>query len=111
MRKIIGLFNFSTTFIRFVGNPNRLDLVFKLVDNLDDDAPAMHTMLARPAVARFLAERSPALRFELGALRALPEGSLGRAFAAFLDQRGLDPAGLYYHDDAGDSDVERFKLH
>ena len=111
MRKILGLFHFSTTFLRFIGDPNRLDLVFKLIETFDPDAPAMRTMLARPEVARFLAERRPPLRFELAALRALPEGSLGRAFAAFLDQRGLDPAGLYHSDDSGTADHERFKLH
>jgi len=111
MRKILGLFNFGTTYLRFVRDPNRLDLVFKLLDGLDRDAPAAHAMLARPGVAEFLAGRSPALRFELAALRALPEGCLGRAFAAFLDQRGLDPAGLYHSDDAGVSDFDRFRLH
>ncbi len=111
MRKILGLFRFGTTYLRFVRDPNRLDLVFKLVDSLDHDAPALHAMLARPAVAGFLAGQSPALRFEVTALRAMPEGSLGRAFASFLDQRGLDPSGLYHSDDAGSSDLERFKLH
>ena len=111
MRKILGLFTFGTTYIRFVRDPNRLDLVFKLIDNLDRDAPAMHTMLAKPAVASFLAGQSPPLRFELGALRALPEGSLGRAFAVFLDQRGLDPTGLYHSDDVAVTDFDRFKLH
>lgn len=111
MRKLIGLFHFGSTFIRFVRDPDRLDLVFKLADHLDRDAPALRAMLARPGVAEFLAGRAPALRFELPALRALPEGSLGRAFAAFLDQRGLDPGGLYHSDEAGTSDFDRFKLH
>ncbi len=111
MRKILGLFHFSSTFIRFVRNPDRLDLVFKLVDNLDPDAPAAKAMFSRPDVAAFLAQRHPALRFELASLRAMPEGSLGRHFAAFLDQRGLDPAGLYHSDDDAPSDRDRFKLH
>lgn len=111
MRKILGLLRFSRTFIGLVRDTNRLDLVFKLVDNLDPDAPAAKAMFSRPDVAAFLAQPHAALRFELAALRAMPEGSLGRHFAAFLDQRGLDPAGLYYSDDGVQLDRERFKLH
>ncbi|MBA3545002.1 MAG: hypothetical protein H0T76_00815 [Nannocystis sp.] len=111
MRKILGLFTFGSSYLRFVRDPNRLDLVFKLIDSLDSDAPAMHNMLARPAVAGFLAGPASPLRFEILTLRALPEGSLGRAFAAFLDQRGLDPTGLYHSDDGALTDFDRFRLH
>lgn len=111
MRKILGLFHFTRTFIGLARDPDRLDLVFKLVDSLDPDAPAARVMFGRPDVAAFLAQPHPALRFEIQALRALPEGSLGRHFAAFLDQRGLDPSGLYFSDDGVQSDRERFKLH
>lgn len=111
MRKLIGLFHLGSTYLRFIRDPNRLDLVFKLVDHLDTEAPAARAMMARPEVAAFLAGRAPALRFDLPTLRALPEGSLGRAFAAFLDQRGLDPGGLYHSAEGGSSDFDRFKLH
>lgn len=111
MRKILALYRFTSTFIGLARDTNRLDLVFKLVDSLDPDAPAAKVMFARPEVAAFLAGEHPALRFELAALRAMPEGSLGRHFAAFLDQRGLDPAGLYHSDDGVVADRERFKLH
>jgi ubiquinone biosynthesis protein COQ4 len=111
MRKILGLFHFSSSFIRFIGNPNRLDLVFKLVDNLDPDAPAAKVLFSRPDVAPFLAQPGAPLRFDLPTLRAMPEGSLGRHFAAFLDQRGLDPAGLYHSGDEATTDHDRFKLH
>lgn len=112
MQNLLRLFRFGTTFVRLVGDTDRLDLVFALVDSLDPDAPALKAMLARPEVAAFVARREPPLRFTLPALRARPEGSLGRAFAQFLDQRGLDPAGLYHSKaDATDTDELRFKLH
>lgn len=111
MRKILGLFQFTRTFIGLARDPDRLDLVFKLVDNLDPDAPAARAMFTRPEVAAFLAQRRPVLRFEITTLRAMPEGSLGRHFAAFLDQRGLDPTGLYHSDDDAQAEHIRFKLH
>lgn len=117
MKKIVNLVRFGSTYIRLVRDTGRLDLVFALADSLVADAdkqtasPALKSMLARPAVAEFLRRREPAFAVTLADLRARPEGSLGRAFAAFLDQRGLDPTGLYHSGVAGDSDVHRFKLH
>ena len=112
MQKFLRLLRFGSTFVRLVRDTDRLDLVFALVDSLDPEAPALQAMLARPEVAASLARREPTLRFELTRLRAMPEGSLGRAFAAFLDQRGLDPTGLYHSSpEAADIDAERFKLH
>ncbi len=115
MRKFISLLRFSSTYVRLVRDTGRLDLVFALADALTDPkemSPTLQAMLARPGVAEFLANPTPPLRADLATLRAMPEGSLGRAFAAFLDQRGLDPTGLY-HSDEGDqgSEVQRFKLH
>ena len=116
MKKIVSLFRFGSTYVRLVRDPNRLDLVFALADSLVDDAgkdtsPALQAMLARPAVTAFLRRREPTFAVDLADLRARPEGSLGRAFAAFLDQRGLDPTGLYHSGPGRDSDVHRFKLH
>lgn len=115
MRKFINLLRFGSTYIRLVRDTGRLDLVFALADSLADPkvkSPALVAMLSRPGVAEYLADPLPPLRVDLPTLRALPEGSLGRAFAAFLDQRGLDPTGLYHSDlDDGGSEVQRFKLH
>lgn len=115
MRKIVNLLRFASTYVRLVRDTGRLDLVFALADALADPremSPALVAMLSRPGVAEYLANPWPPLRADLATLRAMPEGSLGRAFAAFLDQRGLDPTGLYHSDVADDgSEVQRFKLH
>jgi len=112
MRKIVNLLRFSSTYLRLVRDTGRLDLVFALADSLTDNpSPGLQKMLAQPAVRAYLASDIKPLRVELPVLRRMPEGSLGRAFAAFLDQRGLDPTGLYHSGDAGTSDAARFKLH
>ncbi len=115
MRKVVNLLRFASTYVRLVRDTGRLDLVFALADALVDPkvkSPVLEAMFSRPGVAEYLADPLPPLRADLATLRALPEGSLGRAFAAFLDQRGLDPTGLYHSDvDDQGSDVQRFKLH
>lgn len=112
MRKIVHLLRFASTYVRLVRDPGRLDLVFALADRLtDSDSPGLAQMLALPPVKAYLASGIAPLVVELPALRRLPEGSLGRAFAAFLDQRGLDPAGLYHSATAAASDAQRLKLH
>ena len=112
MRKIVHLLRFGSTYLRLVRDTGRLDLVFALADSLTDGpSPALTRMLAQPAVRTYLASDIKPLRVELPVLRRMPEGSLGRAFAAFLDQRGLDPTGLYHSEAEASSDAARFKLH
>jgi ubiquinone biosynthesis protein COQ4 len=110
MHSPVKMLRFAVNFVRLVRDPNRVDLVLKIADGTADPE-AMRTILARPAVAEFLARRPPPLRVSLPALRALPAGSLGRAFAAFLDDRGFDPTGLYHSGEADADDIDRFKVH
>src|SRR5262249_44288573 len=110
--RFIHMFRFGSTFLRLVRDPTRVDLVFDLADALPTDPEYVRPMLEQPAVVAFLARRTPPLRVSLPALRALPEGTLGRAFAAFLDQRGFDPTGLYHSsDDTQNDNFNRFKIH
>lgn len=115
MRKIVNMFRFASTYVRLVRDTSRLDLVFALADSLVDPkvkSPALVEMLAKPGVSEYLADPWPPLQADLASLRAMPEGSLGRAFAAFLDQRGLDPTGVYHSDLERDgTEVQRYKLH
>lgn len=110
MPNLVSMFRFATTYVRLVRSTDRLDLVFKLADSFDD-SPALQAMLARPEVRAYLARPQAPLQLDLKALRAMPAGSLGRAFAAFLDQRGLDPAGLYHSAVDATTDAGRLKLH
>ncbi|MCY1058956.1 Coq4 family protein [Nannocystis sp. SCPEA4] len=95
MRKIVGLIRFASTYVRLVRDTDRLDLVFALADSFDE-SPGLQRMLASPEVKQYLARPLPPLTLRLEDLRAMPEGSLGREFAAFLDQRKLDPTGVYH---------------
>ena len=110
MRKIVGLFRFASTYVRLVRDTDRLDLVFALADSFDE-SPGLRRMVGRPEVKAYLARPLPPLTLKLEELRALPEGSLGREFARFLDQRKLDPAGVYHSAVDTSGDAALMKLH
>jgi ubiquinone biosynthesis protein Coq4 len=82
---------------RLLKDPTRLDEVFKI----DDAIPGQRAILARivaemrahPGAAAALAAR-PRLTVDLPTLRALPDGTFGRAVARFLDENGLDPRSI-----------------
>ena len=82
--------------LRLVRDPNRLDEVIAMADELGD-SPALDTIVAHleqlPHGPAALADR-PRVDIDLPRLRALPDGSFGREAAHFLDARRLDPADL-----------------
>jgi ubiquinone biosynthesis protein COQ4 len=81
-----------------LSNPDDLPQVFTLIDALSGTAP--HRLLfkfrrspegaallhEKPDIARVLADRE--------GLRALPEGSLGRTYLAFVESEGITPEGI-----------------
>ncbi len=81
-----------------IADPERTDQVFEIIDALSGASfeRSFRRFRAHPGGARLLAER-PSLLAALSdraALRALPEGSFGRAYAEFMDGAQLDPQGL-----------------
>ena len=79
-------------------DPDDLPQVFTLVDSLSGFSP--HRMLfgfrRTPSGARLLRDRPdivPTLIDRAG-LSALPEGSLGRAYLAFVEREGITPEGI-----------------
>ena len=82
--------------LRLVRDPNRLDEVIAMADDLGE-SPAFEAIVrhleAMPAGRAAMAER-PRVDLDLPRLRQLPDGSFGRETARFLDARGLDPADL-----------------
>lgn len=86
----------ARAFVRIARNPSRLDEVFNLSDGLTDPevlgAMADHVR-ATPEGAAALAER-PQVHLDLAALRALPEGTLGRTYAELMIANGLDPKDI-----------------
>lgn len=81
-----------------IADPERTDQVFEIIRALSGNAfeHAWQRFSAHPDGQRLLAER-PSLLATLSdraALRALPPGSFGRVYAAFMDAAQLDAAGL-----------------
>jgi ubiquinone biosynthesis protein Coq4 len=83
--------------VQLLRDPSRLDAVFDIDAAIPDQAATYARIVAamrtHPHVAEALAQR-PRIRVDPSALRSLPEGTLGRAMARFLDERGLDPGAL-----------------
>lgn len=110
MNNPLHVLRFAVNFVRLVRDPRRVDLVLQLADQTANPE-GLRAFLQRPVVVDFLARRPAPLRVSLTEMRAMPEGSLGRAYAGFLDSRGFDLDGLY-HSDAGDgSDIAAVKVH
>jgi ubiquinone biosynthesis protein Coq4 len=83
-------------FVVLARDPRRLDVVFSLRESLDDPAamaPILSRLRAMPGPAAALRAR-PRLTLDLPTLRRLPEGTVGRAYARFMDDQGLDPASI-----------------
>lgn len=79
-----------------VRDPNQLQKVFDVADAMASPKllqPMIDTLSRDAEGARAFAEK-PRLRIDLAELRALPEGTLGRAFAEHMIANGLDPAAL-----------------
>lgn len=82
---------------RLVKNPARLEEVFRIVDAIE--SPELARQFERdfaddPKMQQALRDRPRIGAIEIAELEAMPEGSLGRAFAGFLTGNGLDPEDL-----------------
>ena len=91
--KLRSLVKLVRATVRLVRDPNRLDEVIDLADDISDtsafDAILDHVR-RQPDGPVALAARAR-IRLDLPRLRALPPGTFGHAAARFLDERGLDP--------------------
>jgi ubiquinone biosynthesis protein COQ4 len=97
MTNPITVLRLGVSLVRLVRDPNRLNEVFSLADALaaPEQMRVITGVLAQdPAGARALRERQRIGRVDLAALRALPEGTFGRAFADHMIANNLDPAAL-----------------
>ncbi len=86
-------------------NPDDLPQVFTLIESMSGTAPhrlifgfkrtpaGRRILREQPDIARLLADRE--------ALRALPEGSLGRAYLAFVESEGISAEGIREASDLG----------
>jgi len=96
MRNVIQRLKGISSFVNLVRDPNRLGQVFQLSDAAVDPAVmrAMADHVSRTEVGRKALAERPRLKIDLAALRALPAGTLGRAFAEHMIENGLDPAAI-----------------
>jgi hypothetical protein len=90
--------------LRLLRDPSRLDAVFQIDDAIPDHdavlARIVESMRAHPGPAEALVRRAR-LDVDLPALRAMADGTFGRAVARFLDDNGLDPRSIPTLDDGG----------
>jgi ubiquinone biosynthesis protein Coq4 len=81
--------------IRLFFDPSKLDMVFTMDRDLDEDAMAERIAdLRSHDVQRAALDARRRLDVDLDRLRALPEGTLGRSYAEFLAENGLDPKDI-----------------
>jgi ubiquinone biosynthesis protein COQ4 len=115
LRKLIGSVRFMRAFNRLIEDPSRLDVVFELGRNALHGS-TLPPELARPEVVAYVRASVPPrpLDVDLEALRGLPKGTLGRAFADWLTAQGFKPGELMEYDrrhSQGDSEIERYRTH
>ncbi|MCA9675873.1 MAG: hypothetical protein H6709_08910 [Kofleriaceae bacterium] len=100
MRSPLLYVKLARSFVRLVRDPDRLDEVFVIADGLQgtEAVDAMIDHARRdPQGSRALDDR-PRVAIDLPRLRAMPDGTLGRETARFLDDRGLDPTDIPQRD-------------
>jgi ubiquinone biosynthesis protein Coq4 len=113
MSKLFDGARFLIAYARLVRNVDNLDIVFNLINEIVDrgDDEKLAPMLALPSVQAMLARHDAPLVLDLVALRELPEGTLGRTFAEFIDSRGFSIEDLYRHDPREQTEARRLQIH
>jgi len=89
-------------FFRLVRDPGELDRVFQIRDSANDPkmTRAVYERIAEePAAKLALAKRTRLGHFTTAELMALPDGSLGHAYGAFMTRHGLTPDAIPRVDD------------
>ncbi len=111
MRKLLNLARFIRAYIARVRDPNQTQRVFSLAERLMDGDlfDRMPWLRGRPEIEALVRRPVEHLRVDRAALAALPQGTLGRAYADFLTRHGLDPEALAHS--RGSSTLERFRIH
>ena len=113
MNNPLALAQVARAFVRLTMDPTRLDEVFKLSDGVagtEDLRRMIDAARREPAGAAALTERYH-VHLSLPALRALPDGTLGREYARMMDGNGLDPASIPTLPDASDGEYLRAHLY
>ena len=97
VKKVYQGFYGVYAFVRLTINPERLDDVFVLSDQMIDPVyldSLVEKFSKLPAGDRILKERPRLGQIDLQALHALPAGTLGHEFASQMIERGLKPEAI-----------------
>lgn len=98
----------ARSFVAIVRDPKNLDDVLEMADRIADQE-LDEDLIPAPIkdAAATLTDVAPLPGLET--LRELPEGTLGREYARFMDDNGLTPDALEWP--ADDTDLARFRAH
>lgn len=90
---------------KLLQNPDDLPQVFTLIDSISGTAPLrlLRGFRRDPHGQRLLKERPDITRqlCDRAYLRSLPDGSVGRAYLAFIESENISPEGIRDASDAG----------
>lgn len=113
MRNPLQTAKAATAFVRLTLDMGRLNEVFNLGDGLVEDEVmrAMADVSRRNLVGQAALTGRYHVHLELPALRALPDGTLGREYARMMDGHGLDPKSIPTLPDATESEYVRAHLY
>jgi ubiquinone biosynthesis protein COQ4 len=99
---------------RLMANPEETDLAFETIAALSgyDFERLFQRFVAHPEGRALYVERPSLLEAvsDRAALRALPAGSFGRAYAEFMDAAGLNAQGLVEAEKKSEGTVSRFEV-
>ena len=114
MRAALNKVKAVVSFAKVVKDPNRLNDVFEFAGEIfrsEHAAGVIDGLKADPVTAAPFEEKKRLAPIDLEVLAALPEGSLGRAFARHLRDNRLDPAALPRYEVSDDATFFRAHLY
>jgi ubiquinone biosynthesis protein COQ4 len=92
MRKILALVRFGYASLRFVKDPRRLDEVLAIMSTINDKTEVqriVNSIKSRPLQSAALQSRPKLGKIDIAKLAALPEGTLGKEYATYLQSHGF----------------------
>jgi len=112
IKQLIGKAKFTFNFLTAVSDITRLDAVLEAIDDLalSDRAQLRRVIDASPFAQAFRENPVPPPVLDKVALNRYPKGSLGKAFAEFLDEKHIDPKDLTYAP-LGDPTIDAVREH
>ncbi len=109
-KQALALVKFLRAYATVTRDPNRLDMVFAMIDHVHGVDPDTIPMLKLPEFQPVIEQPARRLELDLDALARLPAGTLGAELVRFLRDNELDPDGLSHTLEDG-GPLSRVKAH